>query len=159
MQLSKLTKSETERKLALQHIRLAAGQLGSNHSTPHIRIWLCHRYTPRVPEIRWSYEPARMSAHMSQKICAVVRQPDRNATAATDMGLSPRSAEMATRSATARLEQRRAELNKLQTTSREFKAARSVVFRGTGTDKLWYTSGQYWGKAYTIGSSSTRGCR
>ena len=58
---------------------------------------------------------------------------------------------MATRSATARLEQRRAELNKLQTTSREFKSARNVVPRGTGPDKLWFTSGQYWGKAYTIG--------
>jgi hypothetical protein len=67
------------------------------------------------------------------------------------MQLSPRSAEMATRSVTARLEKRRAELDKLQTASQEFKAARSVVPRGTGTDKLWFTSGQHWGKAYTIG--------
>ncbi|DBA72430.1 TPA: hypothetical protein ACH3X2_010461 [Trebouxia sp. C0005] len=58
---------------------------------------------------------------------------------------------MATRSATARLEKRRAELDKLQTTSHAFKEARSVVPRGTGTDKLWFKSGQYWGKAYTIG--------
>ena len=92
-----------------------------------------------------------MSAHMSQKICAVIRQPDRNATAATSMVLSPRSAEMATRSATARLEKRRAELDKLQTTSHAFKEARSVVPRGTGVDKLWFKSGQCWGKAYTIG--------
>ncbi|KAL0039993.1 hypothetical protein WJX79_001744 [Trebouxia sp. C0005] len=67
------------------------------------------------------------------------------------MVLSPRSAEMATRSATARLEKRRVELDKLQTTSHAFKEARSVVPRGTGTDKLWFKSGQYWGKAYTIG--------
>ena len=92
-----------------------------------------------------------MSAYMSHKICAVIRQPDRNATVATDMLLSPRSQEMATRSATARLEKRRAELGKLQTTSHAFKEARSVVPRGTGTDKLWFKSGQYWGKAYTIG--------
>ncbi len=58
---------------------------------------------------------------------------------------------MPTRSSTARLEQRREELNKLQTTSRAFKEARSVIPRGTGRDKLWYKSGQYWGKAYTIG--------
>ena len=77
-----------------------------------------------------------MSAHMSQKICAVIRQPDRNATAATDMVLSPRSAEMATRSATARLATRRAQLDKLQTTSQAFKEARSIVPQGTGTDKL-----------------------
>ena len=89
-----------------------------------------------------------MSAHMSQKICYVVQQPDRNATAAVSMVLSPRSA---TRSATVRLEKRRAELDKLQTTSQAFKEARSVVPRGTGTDRLWFKSGQYWGKAYTIG--------
>ena len=91
-----------------------------------------------------------MSAHMRHKICAVVRQPDHNATAAAGT-LSPRSADMATRSATVRLEQRRAELGKLQTTSQAFKEARNVVPRGTGADKLWFQSGQYWGKAYTIG--------
>ena len=58
---------------------------------------------------------------------------------------------MATRPATARLEQRRAELDKRPTTSQEFKFARNVVPRGTGPDKLWFTSGQYWGKAYTMG--------
>ena len=71
--------------------------------------------------------------------------------AATNMVLSPRSAELGTRSATARLGKRRAELDKLQTTSHAFKEARSVVPRGTGPDKLWFKSGQYWGKAYTIG--------
>ena len=88
---------------------------------------------------------------MSEIICAVVRQPDHRTLTAAHRQLSPRSKEMATRSATARLEQRRAELNKLQTTSQEFKSARNVVPRGTGPDKLWFTSGQYWGKAYTIG--------
>ena len=88
---------------------------------------------------------------MSENICAVVQQPEHQTLTAANLQLSPRSKEMATRSATARLEQRRAELNKLQTTSREFKLARSVVPRGTGPDKLWFTSGQYWGKAYTIG--------
>ena len=88
---------------------------------------------------------------MSENICAVVRQPEHQTLTAAHLQLSPRSKDMATRSATARLEQRRAELNKLQTTSREFKSARSVVPRGTGPDKLWFTSGQYWGKAYTIG--------
>ena len=58
---------------------------------------------------------------------------------------------MATRSATARLEKRRAELDKLPTTSHAFKKARSVVPQGTGVDKLWFKSGQYLGKAYTIG--------
>ena len=90
-----------------------------------------------------------MSAHMSDKICAVVRQPEHQTLTAAHLQLSPRIKEMATRSATARLEQRRAELNKLQTTSQEFKSARNVVPRGTGPDKLW--SGQHWGKAYTIG--------
>ena len=88
---------------------------------------------------------------MSDKICAVVRQPCHQTLTAAHVQLSPRSREMATRSATARLEQRRAELNKLQTTSRDFKSARNVVPRGTGPDKLWFTSGQYRGKAYTIG--------
>ena len=88
---------------------------------------------------------------MSDKIFAVVQQPDNKTLAAAHVQLSPRSKEMATRSATARLEQRRAELNKLQTTSQEFKSARNVVPRGTGRDKLWFTSGQYWGKAYVIG--------
>ena len=88
---------------------------------------------------------------MSENICAVVRQPEHQTLTAAHLQLSPRSKDMATRSATARLEQRRAELNKLQTTSREFKSARNVVPRGTGPDKLWFTSGQYWGKAYTIG--------
>lgn len=88
---------------------------------------------------------------MSHKICAVVQQPDHNASAAAHSQLSPRSIEMATRSATARMEQRRAELNKLETTNPEFKKARSIVPRGTGRDKLWFRSGQYWGKAYTIG--------
>ena len=90
-------------------------------------------------------------AHMSDKSCAVLRQPDYRALTAAHLQLSPRSKEMATRSATARLEQRRAELNKLQSTSQEFKSARNVVPRGTGPDKLWFTSGQYWGKAYIIG--------
>ena len=88
---------------------------------------------------------------MSDKICAIVRQPEHQTFTAAHVQLSPRSREMATRSATARLEQRRAELNKLQTTSQEFKSAKNVVPRGTGPDKLWFTSGQYWGKAYTIG--------
>ena len=88
---------------------------------------------------------------MSDKICAVVQQPDNTTLTAAHEQLSPRSKEVTTRSATARLEQRRAELNKLQTTSQEFKSARNVVPRGTGLDKLWFTSGQYWGKAYTIG--------
>ncbi len=92
-----------------------------------------------------------MSAHMSDKICAVVRQPDRTTSAAAFGQLSPRRSDMPTRSSTARLEQRRAELSKLQTTSQEFKKARSVVSRGTGRDKLWFQSGQYWGKDYTIG--------
>ena len=90
---------------------------------------------------------------MSENICAVVRQPERNTLTAAHLQLSPRSKEMATRSATVRLKQRRADLNKLQTTSQEFKSARNVVPRGTGPDKLWFTSGQYWGKAYTIGLS------
>lgn len=94
---------------------------------------------------------AHMSAHMRQKIYAVLPQPVSNATASSRMVLSPRSADMATRSATIRLAKRRAELDKLQTASQEFKAARSVVPRGTGLDKLWFTSGQHWGKAYTIG--------
>ena len=88
---------------------------------------------------------------MSENICAVVQQPEHQTLTAAHLQLSPRSKEMATRPATVRLEQRRAELNKLQTTSREFKSARNVVPRGTGPDKLWFTSGQYWGKAYTIG--------
>ena len=88
---------------------------------------------------------------MSDKIFAVIRQAEGNTLTAAHVQLSPRSREMATRSATVRLEQRRAELNKLQTTSQEFKSARKVVPRGTGPDKLWFTSGQYWGKAYTIG--------
>ena len=88
---------------------------------------------------------------MRHDICVVIQQPDRNATAASSMVLSPRSAEMATRSATARLETRRAEIDKLQTTSHAFKEARNIVPRGTGRDKLWFKSGQYWGKAYTIG--------
>ena len=92
-----------------------------------------------------------MSAQMSDKICAVVPQPDHKTLTSAHRQLSPRSKEMATRSATARLEQRRAELNKLQTTSQEFKSARNVVPRGTDPDKSWFTSGQYWGKAYTIG--------
>ncbi len=58
---------------------------------------------------------------------------------------------MATRSSTARLGQRREELSKLQTTAQQFKEARKVIRRGTGPDKLWFASGQYWGKAYTIG--------
>ena len=92
-----------------------------------------------------------MSAHMSDKICAVVRQPDRTTSAAPFGRLSPTRIDIATRSSTARLEQRRAELGKLQTTSQEFKKARSVVPRGTGRDKLWFQSGQYWGKDYTVG--------
>ena len=110
-----------------------------------------HRYTPAVPETVDKIRLAHMSAHMSDKICAVVRQPDHKTLAADHSQLSPRSREMATRSATARLEQRRAELNKLQTTSQVFKSTRNVVPRGTGPDKLWFTSVQYWGKAYTIG--------
>lgn len=92
-----------------------------------------------------------MTAHMSENICAVVQQPEHQTLTAAHLQLSPRSKEMATRSATVRLEQRRAELNKLQTTSRQFKSLRNVIPRGTGPDKLWFTSGQYWGKAYTIG--------
>ena len=92
-----------------------------------------------------------MSAHMSDKICAVVRQPDRATSAALLSQLSPRRSEMPTRSLTARLDQRRTELGKLQTASQEFKQARSVIPRGTGRDKLWFQSGQYWGKDYTIG--------
>ena len=88
---------------------------------------------------------------MSHKICAVVQQPDHNASAAAHSQLSPRSIVMATRSATARMEQRRAALQELETTNPEFKKARSIVPRGTGRDKLWFRSGQYWGKAYTIG--------
>ncbi len=88
---------------------------------------------------------------MSDKICAVIQQPDRTASTGGYRQLSPRRKDMATRSSTARLEQRRDELDKLQTTSLEFKKARSVVTRGTGRDKLWFKSGQYWGKAYTIG--------
>ena len=49
------------------------------------------------------------------------------------------------------MEQRRAELQQLETTNPEFKKARSIIPRGTGRDKLWFRSGQYWGKAYTIG--------
>ena len=88
---------------------------------------------------------------MSDKICAVIQQPDRAASTGVYRQLSPRRNDVATRSSTARLEQRRAELDKLQTTSQEFKKARSIVPRGTGRYKLWYKSGQYWGKAYTIG--------
>lgn len=88
---------------------------------------------------------------MSYKICAVVRQPDRATSAAALSQLSPTRSEMPTRSLTARLEQRRTELGKLQITSQEFKQARSVIPRGTGRDKLWFQSGQYWGKDYTIG--------
>ena len=88
---------------------------------------------------------------MSDKICAVVRQPNRTASAGPFGQLSPTRIDMATRSSTARLEQRRTELGKLQTFSQEFKKARSVVSRGTGRDKLWFQSGQYWGKDYTIG--------
>ena len=58
---------------------------------------------------------------------------------------------MATRSATARLEQRRAELDKLGITNPLLKEAMTVIPRGTGRDKLWYRSGQPWGKAYAIG--------
>jgi hypothetical protein len=92
-----------------------------------------------------------MSAHISDQVCAVVQQPDRTAPTCACRQLSPRRNDMATRSSTARLEQRRAELDKLQTTSQEFKKARIVVPRGTGRYKLWFKSGQYWGKAYTIG--------
>ena len=92
-----------------------------------------------------------MSVHMSENICAVVQQPGLTASTDTIGQFSPTRTDMPTRSLTARLEQRRAELNKLQTTSREFKQARSIVPRGTGRDKLWFQSGQYWGKAYTIG--------
>ena len=88
---------------------------------------------------------------MSDKICAVVRQPERTAPTSARSQPSPTRNDMATISSTARLEQRRAELGKLQTTSHEFKKARSVVPRGTGRDKLWFRSGQYWGKACTIG--------
>ena len=88
---------------------------------------------------------------MSDKICAVVQQPDRTASRGTYAQLSRTRNDMATSSSTARLEQRRAEMSKLQTTSQEFKKARSVVPRGTGRNKLWFQSGQYWGKAYTIG--------
>ena len=88
---------------------------------------------------------------MRHKICAVVQQPGCSTPTAAHSQLSPRSKEMATRSASARLEQRRAELNKLQTTSQEFKSARNVVPRGIGPDKLWFTSQRYWGKANTIG--------
>ncbi len=94
---------------------------------------------------------AHMSAHMRDKICAVVQQPDFATSADACAQLPPTRIDMPTRSSTARLEQRREELNKLQTTSRAFKEARSVIPRGTGRDKLWYKSGQYWGKAYTIG--------
>ena len=88
---------------------------------------------------------------MSDKICAVVQQPGRKTFAAAHSQLSPKSKEMATRSATARLEQRRAELDKLETTNPLWKEAKSVIPRGTGRDKLWCKSGQYWGKPYTIG--------
>ena len=88
---------------------------------------------------------------MRDRICAVVRQPEPAASADACAQLPPTRIDMPTRSSTARLEQRREELNKLQTTSRAFKEARSVIPRGTGRDKLWYKSGQYWGKAYTIG--------
>lgn len=110
-----------------------------------------HRYTPAVPATVDKVRLAHMNAHMSDKICAVVQQPEHQTLTAAHLQLSPRSKDMATRSATARLEQRRAELNKLQTTSQEFKSARNLVPRGTGPDKLWFTSGQYWGKAYTVG--------
>ena len=88
---------------------------------------------------------------MSERICAVIRQHTCAASADTAGRLSPIRNDMATRSSTGRLEQRRAELNKLQTTSQEFKQARSIIPRGTGRDKLWFRSGQYWGKAYTVG--------
>ena len=88
---------------------------------------------------------------MSDQICAVVRQPDRATFAAPLSQLSSSRSEMPTRSLTARLEQRRTELGKLQTTSQEFKQARNVIPRSTGRDKLWFQSGQYWGKDYTIG--------
>ncbi|DBA84862.1 TPA: hypothetical protein ACH3X1_005882 [Trebouxia sp. C0004] len=90
-------------------------------------------------------------AHMRDKICAVVQQPEPAGSADAFAQLPPTPIDMPTRSSTARLEQRREELNKLQTTSQAFKEARSVIPRGTGRDKLWYKSGQYWGKAYTIG--------
>ena len=88
---------------------------------------------------------------MSENICAVLQQPEHQTLTAARLQLSPRSKDMATRSATVRLEQRRAELDKLETTNPLFKEAKSVIPRGTGRDKLWCKSGQYWGKPYTIG--------
>ena len=63
---------------------------------------------------------AHMSAHMRDKICAVVQQPEPAASADACAQLPPTRIDMPTRSSTARLEQRREELNKLQTTSRAF---------------------------------------
>ena len=94
---------------------------------------------------------AHMSADMRDKVCAVVQQPDPATSADACAQLLPTRTDVPTTSSTARLEQRREKLNKLQTTSRAFKEARSVIPRETGLDKLWYNSGQYWGKAYTIG--------
>ncbi|KAL0038600.1 hypothetical protein WJX77_012283 [Trebouxia sp. C0004] len=77
-----------------------------------------------------------MSAHMRDKICAVVQQPD-HATPADACGqlayVYTRN-DMPTRASTARPEQRREELNKLQITSRAFKEAKSVIPPGTGRD-------------------------
>ncbi len=90
---------------------------------------------------------AHMSAHMREQICAVVQQPDPATSADACAQLPPTRIDMPTRSSTARLEQRRGELNKLQTASRAFKEARSVIPRGTGRDKVEAALG----KAYTIG--------
>ena len=58
---------------------------------------------------------------------------------------------MNTRHSGGQLEHRKAYLQSLQTKSKEFIAARNKVQRGVGRDKLWYSSGQYWGKPYIIG--------
>jgi len=58
---------------------------------------------------------------------------------------------MNTRHSDTQLEHRKAYLQSLQTTSREFKAARDMIPRGVGRSKQWYSSGQFWGKKYIVG--------
>ncbi|DBB07808.1 TPA: hypothetical protein ACH3X3_009220 [Trebouxia sp. C0006] len=56
---------------------------------------------------------------------------------------------MNTRHSDTQLEHRKAYLQSLQTTSKEFKAARDKIPRGRS--KQWYSSGHFWGKNYIVG--------
>ena len=58
---------------------------------------------------------------------------------------------MNTRHSDNQLEHRKAYLKSLQTTSKEFKAARDKIPRGVGRSNQWCSSGQFWGKNCIVG--------